>query len=523
MGEHKGGADMIEALVIEGLIRVAMEFGMDQLIDRKPQDTIDLTPVTAALEKLNQQSLDIFRAISHPTETQGEEMCERAVTAFTKGWYEDALRDALKSIDIYPYSGKPRLVGGLAALSLGKGDEGLELLISSIKYSANGQPEAGAIAAIVASQLALKVGASKLAGGLLKDADQLTNGRCPAVVGALWKLSNATGSSSEERLKQLWWDDHKLSSTDYSNSLLKEVLKSATTVKPEYLTAGGPFLQYLDEIAGLARSNLAALDAVGSQLNSFVAARNVDIGHPAVKKALSRTDLKPVLGFLDTTVGDLLVKCKSLPGAANWPGDSVWKSPSVLDLSSIRDLFIYVQRTCERLLEALNQLPTLATDQSRLLPTDQAVVKAALPHYNSWITALSAVQAAADLDIANRAIQARDMYLETRRIPKPEPVMHLEGLGGGLFAVAGGLVPDTRQLAPGQIESFTCPGCKFRHQKPKSTQNTYCPSCGKEVVYRRCSVTNQNLMVLSEWTAWTHPGCTIRHSINPTSSMRQSR
>jgi hypothetical protein len=418
-----------------------MEVGMDHMLDQKPQATIDLTPVTAALDELNRQSQDIFSAISRPTQTAGEEMCERAVTAFTEGWYDDALGDAFKSIDLYPYSGKPRLVGGLAALALGQGDKGLELLMSAVKYSANGQPEVGAVAAIVASHLALTVGGSKLAGSLLENADQLTGGRCPAVVGALWHHGDAAGNASAERLKQLWWDDHTPPSADYSRSLLEGILKSATAVEPEYLTAGEPFRRYLDEVAILARSNLAALDAVEAQLDSFAAKRKVNIDNSSVKKALSHTTLKPALGFWDTTVGKVLAKCKSIPGAAKWPGDDVWTSPNSLHPSVVRDLFIYVQRACQQLLEALNQLPALTTEPSPLAPADRTVVKAALPYRNRWITALGDVKAAADVDVAGRAVQARDMYLAARRDASPQPVLHLEGLGGGLFAVVGGLKP----------------------------------------------------------------------------------
>jgi tetratricopeptide (TPR) repeat protein len=141
---------MIEAILVEGLIHAVLDVGLDQALDQKPQATIDLTPITAALEELSRQNRDIFSAVSRPTQTAGEEMYERAATAFSQGWYNDALDDASKSIDLYPYSGKPRLVGGLAALALGKGDKGLELLRSAVKYSANGQPEVGAVAALVA-------------------------------------------------------------------------------------------------------------------------------------------------------------------------------------------------------------------------------------------------------------------------------------------------------------------------------------------------------------------------------------
>jgi len=506
---------MIQAILVEGLIHAVMDVGLDQLLDQKPQATIDLAPVTAALEELSRQNRDIFSAISRPTQTAGEEMYERAATAFSQGWYNDALGDASKSIDLYPYSGKPRLVGGLAALALGQGDQGLELLRSAVKYSANGQPEVGAVAAIVASHLAATVGGSNLARSLLEDADQIAAGRCPAIVGALWHHGDAARSSAEPRLKQLWWDDHKLP-MGYSRSLFEEVLRYATAVEPDYLTAGEPFRRYLDEVAELAHSNLAAFDAVAAQLASFVTKRRASLTSLTVDKALGQIlSSMPSLGFY-ATAGGLLANCKSLRGAAKWPGNDVWKNPNAaLYPSAVRDLFVYAQRACDQLLGALNQFPALATGSSRLAPT----VKEALPYRNKWISALSAVRAAADVDVADRAVQAWDMYLEARRAPGPEPVLHLEGLGGGLFAAIGGLpsalvprqVPDTEQLSSGSMVPITCPGCHFLQQVPEGTKKTNCSQCGQEIVFRRCEQTNKTYPVLSKWTKWTHAGCKIKH------------
>lgn len=509
---------MIEILV-EGLIHAVLDVGLDKALDQKPQATIDLTPVTAALEELSRQNRDIFSAISRPTQTAGEEMYERAATAFSQGWYNDALGDASKSIDLYPYSGKPRLVGGLAALALGKGDKGLELLRSAVKYSANGQPEVGAVAALVASHLALAVGGSNLARSLLEDADQIAAGRCPAIVGALWHHGDAASSSAEQRLKQLWWDDHKLP-RGYSRSLFEEVLRSATAVEPDYLTAGEPFRRYLDEVAVLARGNLAAFDAVDAQLASFVAKRKASLFDLAVNDAVSHfLSLNPSLGFA-TNVGSVLAKCKSLPGAAKWPGNDVWRSPNAgLYPSVVRVLFVYTRQACDQLLRVLNQFPALATASGRLAPDDRRAVKAALRHRTKWIGALSAVRAAADVDVADQAVQAWDMFLGARRDPGPEPVLHLEGLGGGLFTVIGGLppallprqVPDTKQLSSVSMVSITCPGCQLPQQVPEGAKNTNCPQCGQEIVWRRCAQTNTTYPVLSKWTKWTHPGCKIRH------------
>jgi tetratricopeptide (TPR) repeat protein len=510
---------MIQAILVEGLIHAVMDVGLDLALDQKPQATIDLTPVTAALEELSRQNRDIFSAVSRPTQTAGEEMYERAATAFSEGWYNDALGDAFKSIDLYPYSGKPRLVGGLAALALGKGDKGLELLRSAVKYSANGQPEVGAVAALVASHLALAVGGPNLARSLLEDADQIAAGRCPAIVGALWHHGDAARSSAEQRLKQLWWDDHKLPG-GYSRSLFEEVLRTATAAEPDYLTAGEPFRRYLDEVAVLARSNLVAFDAVDAQLASFVTKRKASLTDSVVNEALSYVlSINPPLGFY-ANLGSVLAKCKSLRGAATWPGNDVWRSPNAgLYPSVVRVLFIYTRQACDQLLGALNQLPALATSSSRLAPDTRRAVKGALRHRNKWINALSAVRAAADVGVADQAVQAWDMFLGAGRAPGPEPVLHLEGLGGGLFTVIGGLppallpkqVPDTKQLSSVSMVSITCPGCHFPQRVLEGIKKTNCSQCGQEIVFRRCEKTNMTYPVLSKWKTWTHPGCKIKH------------
>jgi hypothetical protein len=75
---------VIQGVVVEGLIHAVVEVGFDHLVDDKKQDTIDLAPVIAALDELNQHSRDIFVAISRPTQTAGEEMTDRNVTQSPK-------------------------------------------------------------------------------------------------------------------------------------------------------------------------------------------------------------------------------------------------------------------------------------------------------------------------------------------------------------------------------------------------------------------------------------------------------
>jgi hypothetical protein len=521
---------MFQTILVEGLIKAVMDVGLDRALDQKSQGAIDLTPLTTALDELTRQSRDVFSAISHPTQTAGEEMCQRAVTAFAEGWYDDALGDALKSIDLYPYSGEPRLIGGLAALALGRSDKGLELLMSAVKYSANGQPEVGAIAALVASDLAIRVGGFNLAASLLETADEITGGRCPAIVGALWRHGGAVSSSAENRLKQLWWDDRKPPATDYPRSVLEEILQASTAVEPEYLTAGEPFRLYLDDVADLARGNLAAFDDLVVQVRLFRSIRddhmNARYGaYASVRRAVNKALPKPVLSYESTVLG-VLERCKSLPGAAKWPGD-VWKDPYLGPRSydfypyGHRDLLIYGRWACEQLLEALNQVPALLA--TALAPADLKAIEAALHSRGSWFTVLSQVRAAADVDVADRAVRAWERYLAVRRDSSPQPVLHLESLGGVLFAAVGGLKPsavlgprealDASQAPSRPMVSFTCPGCKFRQQIAPGTKDTTCTHCGKKIRWDRCRQTHKTLPILREWTKWSHPGCRKNHHL----------
>jgi hypothetical protein len=529
------GDEMIQGIVVEGVIRAVAEVGMDKLIDEKQHATIDLAPVTAALDELNQHSRDMFAAISRPTQTAGEEMTDRSVTAFTEGWYDDALGDALKSIELYPYSSKPRLVGGLAAIALGQGEKGLQLLISAVKYAANGQPEVGAVAAIVASHLSQTVGGSNLARRLLEDADKLTAQRCPAIAGALWRQPGGTDSRHAEQLKQLWWDDQNLTSTKYSRSEFADVVKAAQAPGPEYLAAGDPFRHYLDEIIEVAQSNLTAFDALTAQVSSFVAKRKVSIDISGIKKALGHTTLQPAFGFWDRTVMDMLGKCRTaaqggsqdflqgLSGAAKWPGDDAWKNPNATNPSAVRDVFAYASQACSRLLAALDELPVLAGAGSKLPAADRATVNSALPSRSRWVNAITAVRAEANVAVADQAVRAWERYQAIRRSASSQPVTHLQGLGVSLFAVVGGLdpadfrtlvtAPALEQLTQGSLVTIKCPGCKTSLQVASATKITTCTQCRKKIVFNRCSVTKKTYPVLSEWKSWTHSGCKTKHKV----------
>ena len=201
--------------------------------------------------------------------------------------------------------------------------------------------------------------------------------------------------------------------------------------------------------------------------------------------------LNPSLGFA-TNVGSVLAKCES---SLAQPNGLVMTPGGARTLASTRQSFGSSSSTRGKLVTScrvLNQFPALATASGRLAPDDRRAVKAALRHRTKWIGALSAVRAAADVDVADQAVQAWDMFLGARRDPGPEPVLHLEGLGGGLFTVIGGLppallprqVPDTRRLFSVSMVSITCPGCQLPRQVPEGAKNTNCPQCGQEIVWR---------------------------------------
>lgn len=68
----------------------------------------------------------------------------------------------------------------------------------------------------------------------------------------------------------------------------------------------------------------------------------------------------------------------------------------------------------------------------------------------------------------------------------------------------------TREAGP--LVSLACPGCNFLQQVPEGTLTTNCPNCDKEISIWRCAEINQQTLVLSEWTNFTHPGCKIQHA-----------
>ncbi|GAB3282524.1 hypothetical protein [Kineosporia babensis] len=413
----------------EEVLGFVVDRGLDRVFSPGPEaGALDLAPVLAALEALKSQGDDMFAAISRPSQTAGEEMADRAVTAYSASWFDDSLRDAQESIQLYPYNSRPRFVGGLAALALGRGDAGLELLVSAVKYSRNGQPEIGAVSALVAAHVTQAVGGRKLAQSLLQEADEVTGGRCPAVVGTLWRHGVA---ATEERLKELWWHEHAPAPLEYKLETFDRLLAATTSLEPGYLTAGEPFRAYLRDLERTIIAAKSTFEELNVRLGEFGKRRRVGIDVSSVKKALLHTSLGLKIGFWDSSVSDVLSKCQSLPDGATWPGALIWGTLTPTSPGEATQLFHYVDATCRRLLGALDEVRTMAIGEKP--STQLPLMINAQPHLDLWSTALTAVVEVADPGVARQAARAWRLLLAEQPVTAAAPVLHLDGVSSGLF------------------------------------------------------------------------------------------
>lgn len=505
--------------LIEGIVQCVLDEGLDKLGLARSDATIDLAPVTAAIEELGRHSREIIDVLSHPSQTAGAEACEMAVTALSQGWHDDALRDAQRSIDSYPYNATPHLVAGLASIALHRGKDGLRHLLAAVKYSANGQPAIGATAAIVASRLTQAVGGELLAQRLLADADRVTGGRCAAVVAMRSASLSPPTHEVHNRLKQLWWDDHP-PADGYSSQTFSALEASART-QGEYALAGPWFGTYLHNVAELARDNLAAIDSVAACLVMMRSARQVNVDYSPVKRALRYTSLSPQFGFWDKTVGDLVVKARGLAGAQPWPRDDAWKLRADLPPAALQEVFDYTRTACAQICELLGELPQLATDAS----ADEAARSAAagaLMMQQHVLHAVKELERTAESDVVDQAGRAWKHYLAVRLTPSGTPVMHLEVLGAVLGSAVRRRIPDDPDFSdhaalstaadPAVFEA-TCPGCG-NHQAVAGVQAEFrCVLCGGDVVVRTCAELGSEVRVLRHWGSWSHPGCLMTHPI----------
>ena len=170
---------------------------------RDPKPALDLKPVLDSLTTIMDQGSQLIEVLQRPTETAGNELCQRAATALSHGWFDDSLRDALASVEKYPYRATPYLIGALAAFRLGDLPHAMRLLVACVKYSANGEREVGAVAALLGAGLAKIAELPQFSISLLQLADRITERSCPPVVAALAAMTS--DPSREDQLVQLWW------------------------------------------------------------------------------------------------------------------------------------------------------------------------------------------------------------------------------------------------------------------------------------------------------------------------------
>ena len=110
----------------------------------------------------------------------------------------------------------------------------------------------------------------------------------------------------------------------------------------------------------------------------------------------------------------------------------------------------------------------------------------------------------------------RTMFAEGNEVEWATPVLYLRSADGRIFT-RGHISEADRQAqeSVGPIVSITCPGCKSQQQIPGGSRKTNCGICGKEIAFGRCPKTEEIVPVLSESTKWTHAGCRIIH-LGPT-------
>lgn len=61
-----------------------------------------------------------------------------------------------------------------------------------------------------------------------------------------------------------------------------------------------------------------------------------------------------------------------------------------------------------------------------------------------------------------------------------------------------------------------CPNCQTGFLVPAHAAETLCPSCDDHIVWRQCRSTGEAFPVLSRWNTWTHPDCSLVHSVDLT-------
>ena len=131
----------------------------------------------------------------------------------------------------------------------------MQMLADCVKYSSNGEPEVGAIAALAAARLTAAVGAPRSAVPLLETADRNTGSRCPEVVSALAEL--APDARYDNALLTMWWTAAGGAPWDVSSPISHAVVTTFPDCAAAPYRSGG---RRFRERAAAVRAAASALD-----------------------------------------------------------------------------------------------------------------------------------------------------------------------------------------------------------------------------------------------------------------------
>jgi hypothetical protein len=148
---------------------------------------IDFERLASEMQRLVTVAERIAESAANPTFAAGDEMCRRAATALQHGWYEDAIADATRSVEAYPYRGAPHLLQGLALLHLGRAVGAFGSLKKCIRYGEAAEPQHAATAALLGASMAYGADKSEQAHEMLSAGFSATDRRCPSLLVALVK------------------------------------------------------------------------------------------------------------------------------------------------------------------------------------------------------------------------------------------------------------------------------------------------------------------------------------------------
>jgi hypothetical protein len=311
------------------------------LSDKAP--AVDLGPVLESLSQILAQGSQVLEVLQRPTETAGSELCQRAATALAHDWFDDALRDAIASVAVFPYRATPYLIGALAAIRLGDPGQGIKLLVSCVKYSANGEPDVGAVAALVGAGIARATQLPELSIKLLGAADQITKGSCAPVVAALASL--ARDPSRVDRLLSLWWADEGVTTqVDFAAGWSRRISIPSTSLFP-YTHTDGWFLTPAHEIVhSVIRLDRARKELVKqiARLESAVTVA-IPVNERLDKVLRSRYGIKTPV-YTAHSLKKTLVSVAEFDQTTEHP-EAIFAYPEAKELADLKRCLLATQRT----------------------------------------------------------------------------------------------------------------------------------------------------------------------------------